>query len=144
MKKQPFCQRLLFYKLAMLFLSVLFWGYYRNDFLLYQNRDHHEPQQRGIRPFQYCMGSGLCAPHCVSLSLQRKMTVISFLQERSLEELTNTYAVYFQSLCSVRYSGITAPFPLIWEAVSICCIVFLGDRGGGLAKDALSDTVGMD
>ena len=34
-------------------------GYYRNDFLLYQNRDHHEPQQRGIRPFQYCMGSGL-------------------------------------------------------------------------------------
>ena len=40
------------------FLSVLFWGYYRNDFLLYQNRDHHEPQQRGIRPFQYCMGLG--------------------------------------------------------------------------------------
>ena len=71
-EKQPFCQRLLFYKLAMLFLSVLFWGYYRNDFLLYQNRDHHEPQQRGIRPFQYCMGSGLCAPHCVSLSLQRE------------------------------------------------------------------------
>ena len=63
------------------------------------------------------------------------MTVISFLRERSLEELTNTYAVYFQSLCSVRYSGMPYQSAVLF---------FLGDRGGGLAKDALSDTVGMD
>ena len=125
-KTAVFARGCCFYKLAMLFFIGAFLGDITETIFCYTRTGIIMSRSSVVYgPFSIVWGLG-CVLLTAFLYPYRKMTVISFLRERSLEELTNTYAVYFQSLCSARYSGITAPFPLIWEAVSICCIVFSG------------------